>query len=201
MRQNAPRQPDLSTTALVMTVTVGRPRAPERLDAPPSHATLYVMLLRSLHPLVLALARASALVALLALAGCDAEPEWSPLDGPWDPNHPQASAILEPPAPCAPVDREMAEAGERWYRVRGCLACHRLDGVDVAGPHLNSITRRREYDWFRAMVMRPDSMLRVDPIARELLEVYRVPMPNQGVNDLHVRAIWEYLRSLEDPPA
>jgi mono/diheme cytochrome c family protein len=134
---------------------------------------------------------------LLGVAGCAEVPEWSPLDGPWDPNHPEALAVLTPPEAGDPIDAAMAEAGEHWYRVRGCLACHRVDGVDVAGPYLNGVTVRRDYVWFRAMVLRPDSMLVADPIAQELLQIYRVPMPVQRVNDLHVRALWEYLRSLE----
>jgi len=146
------------------------------------------------------LGRPLALLLVLGVSGCGETPEWTPLDGPWDPNHPEAAAILAPPAPDAPIDLAMAEAGEHWYRVRGCLACHRVDGVDVAGPYLNGVTVRREYDWFRAMVLRPDSMLAVDPIAQELLAIYRVPMPVQRVNDLHVRALWEYLRSLEASP-
>jgi mono/diheme cytochrome c family protein len=137
------------------------------------------------------------LLPILLLAGCASEPEWSPLEGPWDPAHPDAAALLLPPDPGDPIDPAMADAGERWYRVRGCLACHRVDGVDVAGPALNGVTVRREYDWFRAMVLRPDSMIVADPVARELLEIYRVPMPVQGVNDLHVRAIWEYLRRVD----
>jgi hypothetical protein len=138
---------------------------------------------------------------LVVFAGCERSEEWSPLDGPWDPADPRAAAILEPPAEGAPVNRDMAAAGEHWFRVRGCLACHRVDGVDVAGPYLDGVTVRREYDWFRGMVMRPDSMFRVDPVARELLEIWRVPMPNQGVSELHARAIWEYLRAIDAPDA
>lgn len=133
----------------------------------------------------------------LSLVSCNEAAEWSPVDGPWNPNHPEASAILTPPAPEAPIWTEMAEAGAHWYRVRGCLACHRTDGVDVAGPALNGVTRRRTYAWYRAMTLRPDSMLVHDPIAQELLAIYRVPMPVQRVNDLHVRAIWEYLREVD----
>jgi mono/diheme cytochrome c family protein len=134
----------------------------------------------------------------LILTACVESPEWSPLEGPWDPNHPDAVEILRPPEVTAPIDVDMAEAGAHWYRVRGCLACHTVDGREAAaGPSLLGVTRRRDYDWFEGMVMRPDSMLRVDPIAKELLEIYRVPMPVQRVNHLHVRAIWEYLRSLE----
>jgi hypothetical protein len=139
-----------------------------------------------------------ALVLPGSITGCTETPDWSPLDGPWDPAHPLAAEILTPPPPDAPLDLEMADAGERWYRVRGCLACHTLDGRNAAaGPSLLGVTRRRDYVWFEGMVMRPDSMLRVDPIAKELLEIYRVPMPIQRVNELHVRAIWEYLRGLD----
>jgi len=138
-------------------------------------------------------------ILLLFLAACREGEEWSPLDGAWNPNHPEAAAILSPPDPGTPIWTQMADAGEHWYRVRGCLACHRTDGVDVAGPALNGVTRRRSYDWFRAMTLRPDSMLVHDPIAQELLAIYRLPMPVQRVNDLHVRAIWEYLRTIDEP--
>lgn len=135
--------------------------------------------------------------AFLLLAGCGEQEDWSPLDGPWDPEHPEAARILASPDPAAPIDREMAEAGERWYRVRGCLACHAFQGDGAAGPGMSGVTLRRDYDWFKGMVMRPDSMLQVDPVARQLLEVYRIPMPNQGVDELRARAMWEYLRMLD----
>jgi len=91
----------------------------------------------------------------------------------------------------------MAEAGERWYRIRGCLACHPMEPPHAAGPAMGGITERRSYEWFRAMVMRPDSMLVHDPVARELLEIYRLPMPAQGVDELRVRAMWEFLRDYD----
>jgi cytochrome c551/c552 len=132
---------------------------------------------------------------LLLLSACGPQEEWSPLDGPWDPDHPDAAAILATPEPGSRIDREMAAAGERWFRIRGCLACHPVSGPDASvGPSMEGVTLRRDYAWFRGMVMRPDSMLREDPAARELLEVYRIPMPNQDVGELRTRAIWEYLR-------
>ncbi len=142
--------------------------------------------------------RSSCLVLLLAwgVAACGDDVEWSPLDGPWDPEHPEAARVLAPPTPGSATDFEMARAGEAWYRMRGCLACHTVDGRNVVGPSLRGVAERRDYAWFRGMVMRPDSMLRVDPVARELLEIYRVPMPDQGVDELRTRAIWEYLRGI-----
>jgi hypothetical protein len=144
------------------------------------------------------LGRTLGTVLLLSLlTGCGDQHDWSPLDGPWDPDHPEAAAILAEPAPGDPIDREMAEAGERWYRVRGCLACHPMEGQAAAGPTMGGITQRRDYDWFRGMTMNPDSMLRVDPVAQELLEIYRYPMPNQGVDELRTRAMWEFLRAYD----
>lgn len=137
------------------------------------------------------------LAAVSLVPGCGEQDDWSPLDGPWDPDHPEAQAVLAAPSPGDPIDAEMAEAGERWYRVRGCLACHRLDEVEVVGPSLLGVTLRREYGWYRAMVLRPDSMLLHDPLAQELLEIYRVPMPRQGVDELRVRAMWEFHREVD----
>lgn len=142
----------------------------------------------------------SALVLLfvtLLFGGCGEREDWSPLDGPWDPKHPEAERVLEPPDPGSPIDREMADAGERWYRTRGCLACHPLSGGGAAGPPMAGVTERRDYLWFRGMVMRPDSMLAVDSVAQGLLRAYRTPMPNQGVDELRARAMWEYLRMLD----
>ncbi|TVP45966.1 MAG: hypothetical protein EA350_07880 [Gemmatimonadales bacterium] len=143
-------------------------------------------------------AAAAAFLAVIVLAvACDSGEEWAPFEEGWDPNHPMAAQVLAAPDRGDPIDMEMADAGERWFRVRGCLACHRVDGVDVAGPYLNGVTIRRDYEWFRAMVLRPDSMIRMDPVARDLAEIYRVAMPIQGVNDLQVRALWEYLRRID----
>lgn len=142
-------------------------------------------------------ARLLAVLPVLLLAGCGEREDWSPLDGPWNPDHPEAAAILAAPDRMSPIDEEMAGAGERWYRTRGCLACHGLEGDDALGPAMAGISERREYAWFRGMVMRPDSMLQEDPVAQALLTQYRIPMPDQGVDELRTRAIWEYLRELD----
>jgi len=108
------------------------------------------------------------------------------------------SIDLPPPPPPEsgdPVDRELAEAGEQIFRRKGCLACHTVQGGGQAvGPTLAGVAERRSYEWYRAMVMNPDSMLRVDPVARELLAEYRVPMPYQRITEWEVRAVFEYLR-------
>lgn len=103
-----------------------------------------------------------------------------------------------------PIDREMAARGEEVFRERGCAACHRLQDR-LVGPPLAGVTTRRDYGWFRHMVVNPDSMVRGDSTARAMLAEYMVPMPDQGVTDEEARALFEYFRSedggSEVPPA
>lgn len=121
-------------------------------------------------------------IALTALTGCG--------EGPPD----LAGEPAPPPTPGSPIDERLADAGEQWYRFRGCLACHTIGGGRALGPDLAGISERRDYAWYRGMVVRPDSMLMNDSIAQRLLEEYRTPMPETGLNDGQARAIFEYLR-------
>jgi mono/diheme cytochrome c family protein len=104
-----------------------------------------------------------------------------------------------PPAPGDPIVPEMAADGERLFRVKGCLACHKVQGGPAVGPDLAGVTERRDYPWYYAMVTNPDSMLAVDPIARELLARYRTRMVYQRITDYEVRAVFEYLRQFPEP--
>ena len=115
----------------------------------------------------------------------------------WDPDSPEAREILRAPAPEDPVDPEMAAAGEDLYRRLGCAGCHSLGQGDFQGPDLVGVTVRRDYPWFRGMVMRPDSMIRWDRDAQILAERFRAPMPDQGASELQTRALWEYLRRVD----
>lgn len=62
------------------------------------------------------------------------------------------------------------------------------------GPDLAGVMERRSYEWTRAIIANPDSMLAEDPIARELMEEYRVRMTYQRISAYEVRAVIEYLR-------
>lgn len=92
-----------------------------------------------------------------------------------------------------PIDAGMAARGEELFRERGCAACHRLE-ERLVGPPLGDVASRREYGWFRHMVVNPDSMVRSDSTARAMLAEYMVPMPDQGVTDEEARALFEYFR-------
>lgn len=62
------------------------------------------------------------------------------------------------------------------------------------GPDLAGVMERRSYEWTRAIIANPDSMLAEDPIARQLLEEYRIRMTYQRISPYEVRAVLEYLR-------
>ena len=131
---------------------------------------------------------AATAVLLPFLAGCpepiDVDPTWS-------------TTVL--PAPDAPVDQRMADAGAELFR-RNCAACHAVGGGDVVGPDLHGVTERRSMPWLRGMIARPDSMIRVDSIAQRLLREYTIPMLNRELDDARVRAVIEFLRRADHPP-
>lgn len=105
---------------------------------------------------------------------------------------PAAPAGLE--APTGRVNESLAERGEQIYQSKGCIGCHTVGGGKLTGPDLKGITDRRPYGWFVPWVMNPDSMLKVDPIAKQLLAEYMTPMLGMGVTQDEARALWEYLR-------
>lgn len=133
-----------------------------------------------------------ALFAALCASGCDpdlgVDPAWGgfPL-----------------PDPGQPVDDAMADVGAELFR-RNCVACHSVGGGSVVGPDLKGVTVRRSQAWIRGMIARPDSMLRVDPVAQELLAQYQVPMLNRELDPARVRAVMEFLWRADhapEPPA
>lgn len=105
---------------------------------------------------------------------------------------PTTTASLQPPT--GPVDEAMANRGEELFRTRACVTCHTVGGGRLVGPDLSGVTDRRDFGWMLAMIQNPDSMIRADSIARQLLAEYMTPMANQGISAEEARALYEYLR-------
>ena len=104
----------------------------------------------------------------------------------------QGTQTLE--APSGPIDATLASAGEGYFASRGCSGCHMVTDARMIGPGLKGITERREYDWMVAMMLRPDSMVQNDPVAKDLLREYGTPMVPMGTTREEAHAIYEYLR-------
>ncbi|MGE0367387.1 MAG: cytochrome c family protein [Candidatus Dadabacteria bacterium] len=88
-----------------------------------------------------------------------------------------------------------AEKGKQLFQQKTCAACHTIGGGKLAGPDLAGVTERREEEWLKKWLKSPDTMVMTDPIAKELLGVYMVPMPNLGLTDEEIDALIEYLES------
>lgn len=103
-----------------------------------------------------------------------------------------ASASL--PTPGDPVDDALADLGARVFDAK-CAGCHHMSGEPRMGPNLAGVTLAREAAWLAAMIQRPDSMTRHDPIARSLLEHYGVQMlVAGGMDGAETVAVMEFMR-------
>jgi mono/diheme cytochrome c family protein len=103
-----------------------------------------------------------------------------------------------PPAPV--VIAVAAERGADLFASRGCAACHSIGAGLRVGPDLAGILDRREPEWVVAMITRPDSMLRHDPVARDLAAEYRSTMPRLGIGSEDARALLAYVGTREEAP-
>jgi len=93
------------------------------------------------------------------------------------------------------VNEELAAKGKELFGTKGCTACHTVGGGRLVGPDLKGVTERRDKQWIINMILKPDSMINNDPVAKKLFEEYNVPMPYQGVTPEEAEAIYEYLKS------
>jgi mono/diheme cytochrome c family protein len=82
-----------------------------------------------------------------------------------------------------------------------CAVCHTIGGGVLIGPDLQGVTERRAESWLRVHIQSP-SIQRAenDPIAKALLEQFRVPMPDLGLTEQQVEAVTAYLKTTQRAP-
>ncbi len=141
-------------------------------------------------------ARHSAVLMLLAMAAGCGGGEGAPAQTGGEEAGEMATAEMAAPmeAPTGAVNAELAGQGESLFQTKGCVGCHTVGGGKLTGPDLEGVTDRRSYEWFTAMVLKPDSMLQNDEAAKQMLAEYMTPMVYMGTTEQEARAIFEYLR-------
>jgi nitrite reductase (NO-forming) len=96
------------------------------------------------------------------------------------------------PATSAPTGVD-AQKGKLAFESK-CLACHTIAGGDKLGPDLFGVTRRRDEAWITRWLKSPEQMLQSDAVAKGLLDKFKIPMPNQGLNDDEIKQFFAYFK-------
>jgi nitrite reductase (NO-forming) len=96
------------------------------------------------------------------------------------------------PATAAPTDPAALRAKLAFESK--CLACHTFAGGDRMGPDLYGTSKRHDEAWLTRWLKSPEQMLQSDPVAKAMLEKYKVPMPNQGLSDAEVKDYIAYFK-------
>ncbi len=110
--------------------------------------------------------------------------------GPGEGGNPSEHEHHNIPATAAPVD-PVAVRGKLAFESK-CLACHSIAGGDKVGPDLYQVTKRRDNAWLTRWLKSPEQMLQTDPMAKQMLDKYKLPMPNQNLNEQEIREYIAY---------
>ena len=75
-----------------------------------------------------------------------------------------------------------------------CSPCHTIGGGRKVGPDLQDITKLRSNSWLFSFISNPDRMFaQNDPAAVQLLNEYKIKMPNMSLPADDVNAVISYL--------
>ena len=94
------------------------------------------------------------------------------------------------------INPAMATEGEVIYK-QMCSACHKPNEKFI-GPAPKGILDRRSPEWIMNMILNPEEMVKVDPVAKKLLVEHNLaPMANQHLTEEQARAVLEYFRTIK----
>jgi len=92
------------------------------------------------------------------------------------------------------IDMKMVAKGRDLFNNK-CLLCHDLDQKKI-GPPLRSITKTRTPEYILNLMLNTTQMQQEDPVVKELIVTYKVPMTPPDFSDEQARSVLEYLRSV-----
>ncbi|NIM58001.1 MAG: c-type cytochrome [Candidatus Aminicenantes bacterium] len=90
----------------------------------------------------------------------------------------------------------IVEWGKELFESKGCSECHTIGGGVEVGPDLIGITKLRDIQWLRKMILDPEKMEQTDPLAKKLYQEYEeTGMPTEELTLQEVEAIIKYIES------
>jgi cytochrome c551/c552 len=92
------------------------------------------------------------------------------------------------------IDTRMVSKGKDLFNNK-CLLCHDLDQKKI-GPPLRDITKIRTPEFIMNLLLNTAQMQQEDPIIKDLIATYKVPMVPPNLSKEDCRSILEYLRSV-----
>ncbi len=93
-----------------------------------------------------------------------------------------------------PLNGKMVLTGKGLFNNK-CLICHDLDQKKI-GPPLRDITKIRTPEFIMNLLLNTTQMQEKDPIIKELIITYKVPMTPPYFSNEQARSVLEYLRSV-----
>lgn len=93
-----------------------------------------------------------------------------------------------------PIDPKLVPKGRDLFNNK-CLLCHELDQKKI-GPPLRNITKTRTPEYIMNLLLNTVQMQKEDPVVKDLITTYKVPMTPPGFTNDQVRMVLEYLRSV-----
>ncbi len=95
-------------------------------------------------------------------------------------------------------DLSLVEWGEELFESMYCSECHTIgEGVEV-GPDLKGITKRRDSQWLKRMILTPLEMEQTDSLAIELYREYdEIGMETEELTEEETEAILKYIESFD----
>lgn len=123
--------------------------------------------------------------------GAEAAPIYTPKPKP----SPLGTGPIKEEVTLGEINAELATEGEAVF-TQMCIACHKMDKKHV-GPALAGVIDRRNPTWVMNMILDPETMVKEDPVAKELFAEYLSPMANQNLTEDQARAVLEYFRKYD----
>jgi len=90
------------------------------------------------------------------------------------------------------------EWGKELFTSKYCSECHTIGGGVEVGPDLIGVTKRRDFEWLKRMILEPEEMEQTDSIAKGLYQEYEeMGMVVEELTEVEVEAIIRYIESFD----